>query len=87
LAQIAERICSRLVLDILFLPVGDIPLAKGLLRDLRQFPIPPPWIERPIVQEEMRRVVQHRRGCLFYGVKLFRMSEYMPRDREGKALG
>src|SRR3954451_1614223 len=87
LARIAERICARLVLDILFLPVGDIPLTKGLLRDLRQFPIPPPRIQGSVVQEEMRCVVQHRPGCLFYGVEFFRMSEHMPRDREGKALG
>ena len=49
LARMPERICSRLLLDILFLPVGDIPLTKALLRDLRQFPIPPPGIERPVV--------------------------------------
>src|ERR1700735_5730808 len=32
LARILERICSRLLFDILFPPIGDIPLAKSLLR-------------------------------------------------------
>ena len=61
----------------MFAPIREIPLPESLLCELWKFPITSPGIQRPVVEQEVRCVIQRRLGSLFYDVVFLGVSEYV----------